>query len=232
LIIPKTVWSSLKRIHEFIKQLSTRGIFEKIYEKNAWGGRLGEIYSGNGSHDYYIIQPYIEMVIKYLKSYGQNKPTIVDLGCGDFNVGKRFVNYCSEYICVDVVPEVIRKLKSIGYPPHVRFLCFDIINKELPNGDICFLRQVLQHLSNKQILKILPKLKKYKVIFITEHYPTDSSKAVPNMDIAQGSVRLLINSGVFLDCPPFNVPSKALQLMLEVLDMKGGGVIRTYKVEF
>jgi len=32
-----------------------------------------------------------------------------------------------------------------------QFLCLDIISDELPDGDLCLLREVLQHLSNREM---------------------------------------------------------------------------------
>ena len=93
-------------------------------------------------------------------------------------------------------------------------------------------------MSNEQILKILPKLRQYKIVFITEHYPTPNSGIIPNKNMVPGSaIRAYRNSGVYLDKMPFNVPKDALQLFLEVAGVGMGkgfdqGVIRTYKLEF
>lgn len=212
-------------IKDLIERKSTKKVFENIYNKNIWGGNKGEIYSGDGSHDKYIIEPYVDIISQYLKT--QNKPTLVDLGCGDFNVGKRFIEFCGKYICVDIVPKVVDKLKSSEFPSCVKFLCLDIIKDQLPSGDICFIRQVLQHLSNKEILEILPKLKQYKELFITEHYFGNKNF---NEDLTPGhSSRIRENSGVFLDKPPFSIPF--MKLILEIPGGNDQGYIRTYKVE-
>ena len=210
---------------------TVRKIFSKIYRKNRWGGKSGDLYSGEGSHNNLFVKPYVNLIVGFLKKQDYRKLRLVDLGCGDFNVGANFIGYCSEYIGVDVVPAVIQKLKANKYQEHVKFLCLDIINGELPDGDICFLRQVLQHLSNRQIVKILPKLKKYRIVFITEHYPLDNNKIIPNKEITPGSnVREDINSAVYLNRPPFNIPDKNLQLVLEARHPKY--ILRTYKLEF
>jgi hypothetical protein len=217
---------------------TVREVFTEIYMKGKWGGQSGEFHSGEGSSTESVIQPYVRKIIEYFQSYAPNKLRLVDLGCGDFKVGRNFVEHCSEYICVDIVPDLIQKLKAANYSNNVKFLCLDIVDDDLPDGDICFLRQVLQHLSNEQIIKILQKLKKYKTIFITEHYPTDNPQIVPNRDKVHGArVRVYNNSGVYLDKTPFNIPTKALQLFLEVpgVGLSGDydlGVIRTYKLEF
>ena len=208
-------------------------VFTEVYENNFWGGKKNEFYSGSGSHFNNVVEKYVETIISYLKKYKQNQITIVDLGCGDFNIGEKFIDYCKEYIAVDVVEKLIKKLKADDHSDRVKFLCLDIINDELPDGDVCFIRQVFQHLSNKEISRVLFKLKKYKVVFISAHYPSDDSKIIPNKDIVHGpETRRVKNSAVFLDEPPFNIPKKSIKTILEAIPDDGQGIIRTYKIEF
>ena len=216
---------------------TAREVFTEIYKKGTWGGEFGTFYSGKGSSDEAVTIPYLKKIIEFLQQFGPNKPRLIDLGCGDFEIGKNFIQYCSQYICVDIVYDLIEKHKASNLADHIHFVCLDIVEDDLPDGDICFLRQVLQHLSNEQIIKILVKLKKYKTIFITEHYPTDNPRIIPNINKVHGArVRVFDNSGVYLGKPPFNIPTSALQLFLEVPGVGLGkdydpGVIRTYKLE-
>ena len=53
-----------------------------------WGGKDFDFYSGSGSHDSQIIEPYLDAVSTFLKSHN-NTLTVCDLGCGDFNIGKQ-----------------------------------------------------------------------------------------------------------------------------------------------
>jgi len=219
------------------RKMAVKEIFTEIYDNKLWGGGTGKFHSGSGSADDAVTEPYIRKISKYLSSYPK-KPSVVDLGCGDFSVGRHLVRYCSKYTGVDIVAKLIRELNKTQASTSVKFLCVDIIDKEPPAGDIAFLRQVLQHLSNEQILKILPKLKKYKTVFITEHYPSKSAGITHNKDIVPGSaIRLYKNSGVYLDKPPFNIPKNKLKLFLQVQGSGLGkgldqGVIRTYKLDW
>ena len=110
----------------------------------------------------------------------------------------------------------------------------DIVAEALPDGDVCFVRHVLQHLSNEQILAILPKLRKYRWVFITEHYPTDGAAIEPNRDKVHGGyVRTVENSGVYLSAPPFALPAHSLTTVMEIPGADPGdgsdtGVIRTF----
>lgn len=94
---------------------------------------------------------------------------------------------------------------------HVRFMCLDIVEDELPDGDLCLIRQVLQHLSNSDVAKALAKLKKYKYVIITEHViPKDKASAF-NMDIHTGNnIRVAARSGLYFDEPPFSLNTETL----------------------
>ena len=242
-LLPKSFVSLVKRLRARVQDRrnasrSVGDVFSEIYCDGHWGRRDdGSLCSGSGSADRSITAPYIEVVINYLKSVGIDK-TIVDLGCGDMEIGRNFLDHCAGYVGGDVVSDLIERHKSTYKDRNAQFLCLDIIQDDLPDGDICFVRQVLQHLSNNQVARILQKLRKYKVCFITEHYPTDNPQIVPNKDIIHGSrIRVYANSGVYLDKPPFNIPGECLEMILEVPGAAGDGsrdpgVVRTYKVDF
>lgn len=218
------------------RKMSTRKIFTEIYEKKLWGGKE-EFNSGSGSSEGSVTAAYVKKITAYLKSQ-RKKPTVVDLGCGDFQIGRQLTAYCSSYTGVDIVPNLIKKLDKTAKTKNIKFLCLDIVADPLPAGEIVFVRQVLQHLSNDQISAILKKLKAYKTVFVTEHYPTDRAKIKPNKDIVAGSaIRLYQNSGVYLDKPPFNLPKKFMKKILEVPGTGMGkgfdqGVIRTYQIDW
>ncbi len=213
---------------------TTEEVFTEIYEKNKWGGSQGEFCSGSGTSNEQIVSAYISLVTEKASSENFFGLTFVDLGCGDFRVGKRLLPLCSSYIGVDIVKPLIQRNQEIYGNAFTQFIHLDIVEDELPNGDVCFVRQVLQHLSNQQITAVLHKLKKYKWVFITEHYPTDNDAIKPNIDkIHGGDVRVYANSGVYLTIPPFELPIYELKEVLEVPGVglgKGNdpGVIRTF----
>ena len=147
---------------------------------------------------------------------------------------KRLLPLCSNYLGVDIVMPLIQRNQEKYGNATTRFLQLDIVGDELPGGDVCFVRQVLQHLSNEQISKVLSKLKQYKYVFITEHYPTENDAIKPNMDKPHGGdVRVCDNSGVYLAESPFDLPVQTLKHVLEVPGVGLGegidpGVIRTF----
>lgn len=176
---------------------SRQEVFSEIYRKGLWGVR-GKFCSGSGTVDERIISPYIQMITERLKEMGAVK--LVDLGCGDFYVGSRIAPFCEHYIGVDVVPELIEHLNREFGSEKIAFSCVDIVSSPVPDGDICLIRQVMQHLSNNEILSIIEKIKKFKEIYVTEHVPAVCQSEFRNKDIVHGSgTRLSQNSGVYLE---------------------------------
>ena len=128
-------------------------IFSAIYRERKWGTKSdSDFSSGSGSHIQSVVSSYVNAVRGFLESL-PCPPSVVDLGCGDFNVGKQLRPYCGRYIACDVVPALIQRNKDQFVDMQVDFRCIDIIEDDLPEGDIVFLRQILQHLNNAQILK-------------------------------------------------------------------------------
>ena len=84
------------------------------------------------------------------------KPDVVDLDCGDFHVGSRLRCLCSGYVACDIVEPLIafnaKTFEGLG----VDFRTLDLTKDELPSGEVVFVRQVLQHLSNDDIARALP----------------------------------------------------------------------------
>jgi SAM-dependent methyltransferase len=187
--------------------------FAEIYDKNIWGGEMGEFYSGEGSTQRYS-QKYAQTITKFIRE--NNIERVVDLGCGDFRVASKFVAGDFYYIGCDVVPSLIEHLNRNFANEKNEFRCLNIVEDELPDGELCLIRQVLQHLSNEEIEKILQKVQKYKYLIVTEHYPHPKVTAVPNLNVPHGpEMRLHFDSAVYLDKPPFNLQNVRLLLDVE-----------------
>ncbi|CAG2136201.1 class I SAM-dependent methyltransferase [Cupriavidus numazuensis] len=207
-------------------------VFTHVYKTGAWGVAEDQsgFYSGSSSHDPKIVEPYVKAVTEYLKALPE-RPAVVDLGCGDFNVGKRIRAECGRYMACDVVDAAIQSNRTRFSHLDVDFRCVDITTDPLPPGDIVFLRQVLDHLDNARIASVLSKLGPYKVLILTEYLP-HSSDFTPNLDKAIGShLRLFgpVPSGLVLTAPPFNLKVSSARILCEVPD--SGGVIRTIAYE-
>ncbi|WP_421774786.1 class I SAM-dependent methyltransferase [Gracilimonas sp.] len=204
------------------KPWPTKDAMKQVYQNNLWGGGGAEFYSGSGSHHPGLVNPYVEAVASFLHSF--DEPLVVcDMGCGDFNVGKKLVGYAKKYIAVDIVPELIARNKAIFKAENLEFQCLDIAEDSWPSGDCVILRQVLQHLSNTEIHCVVEKFYDYKYIILTEHVP--EGKFESNKDIISGQgTRLKKNSGVDLLAPPFNLQVKEQEQWLTIPAKDGAGL--------
>ncbi|MGN8224316.1 class I SAM-dependent methyltransferase [Gracilimonas sp. BCB1] len=207
------------------KPWPTKGAMTQVYEKNLWGGGDTDFYSGSGSHHPELVDPYVEAVTSFLRSF--DEPLVVcDLGCGDFNVGMELVRYADKYIAVDIVPELIERNKETFTADNLEFRSLDIAEDSWPAGDCVILRQVLQHLSNAEIQCIVSKLYNYEYIILTEHLPEGDFE--PNRDIISGQgTRLKKNSGVDLLEPPFDLKVKKQEQWLTIPAKEWGGDVVT-----
>ena len=216
--VPYAVRLCYKKVAVFLRskinsKKTLQDIFSEIYFKNKWGGRPGEFYSGPGSEGIYA-EKFCNTVNDFIKSLGK-KVCVVDVGCGDFRIGGKIISKNVDYIGVDVVLELISRNKQLYEKENVKFLCLDVANQELPDGDVCLLRQVLQHLSNKDIKMILDKVRKFKYVFVTETYPTKIESC--NKDQPSGQdTRFYKKSAVCLEKEPFNVANVELVMSLPV----------------
>jgi len=177
-----------------------------------WGGDPGTFFSGPGSNEE-AARPYAEFVKRFIAE--QDVKSVVDLGCGDFRVGRLIATSGVSYTGVDVVAPLIAENTRLYAAPTVRFQCADITADELPDGDLCLIREVFQHLSNTQVSATLAGLGKYKHVLVTEVHPEDLTHYQINRDKSHGATsRIAHFSVLLLDQPPFNI--KNMQLVFEI----------------
>ncbi len=208
--------------------LAIRDVFRDIYARNEWGGARGAFYSGTGSEESQATA-YAEAVRKFVLDRGIK--SIVDLGCGDYRVGRMLRSTGVHYSGVDIVPELIERNRALFADQDTAFLCRDLLDEELPDGELCLVRQVLQHLSNAEIAKAVGRLSRYHYVLITEHYPAPGRLVSPNFDKPHGpDTRVVDGSGVFLDLPPFccTLGGVVLEAAVERPIVHPGETLRTF----
>jgi hypothetical protein len=204
-VLPDRVVAAIAKRRAFrpYRGLEPGEIFSKVYAGENWGDSGGGFYSGTGSHEAELIGPFIEAVTGFLGSMA-HPPAVVDLGCGDFHIGAQLLPFTSSYIACDVVPELIAHNRTEFADLPVEFRVVNIAADPLPAGDVVIIRQVLQHLSNDLISRVVAKLPQFDYAVISEHVPTGSF--VPNLDIPTGPyIRTGLPSGVDVTQPPFNL---------------------------
>ena len=211
-VTPSPLRHVARNVYRAVKSQSLEWVFADVYRHNAWGGKTG-CHSGPGSHLESIVEPYLKSVTHFLEALPQ-KPVVVDLGCGDFNVSQHLVPYTSLLIGCDIAAAIVERNRRLF--PAVAFQQVDMTRGPLPDADICIVRQVLQHLDNRRIVAALRKMMRYPTWIVTEHLPFGDN-FIPNMDMRAGrDIRVPIDSGVVLSSPPFNFHGYTPSLLCEV----------------
>lgn len=215
-----------------LKKKPLEDIFSHIYQHNQWGGKPGTFYSGDGTH-FPAAVTYIENVAQFINDH--NIKSVLDIGCGDFTIMQKVLEKADvHYTGGDVVPALITHHQQKYGNKKTSFITLNAVDDELPDADLVTIRQVIQHLSNAQIQKILTKLSKFKYVLITEHMLLGDF-VIPNLDKIPGPhIRTRVFSSVFIDAPPFSI-SNAKVLFESRLDEKVKSkvypaVLRTYLI--
>lgn len=170
-------------------------IFGDIYKNKVWGEK-GDFFSGTGtlSENTAEYRKFIEEFIKEKKI-----KSVVDLGCGDFQIGKKINWNKATYKGIDIVPFLIKRNNKLYSSQKIRFIKRDIIKDKLPDAELCIIKEVFQHFPNKAILKVLKKIRKYKYVIITDCM-VEGNRGDLNKEIRMGEKRGEID----LRIPPFN----------------------------
>jgi SAM-dependent methyltransferase len=208
-LVPASAWrrgSEAKRraIEAFRARRSLRRKFTDIYHSDVWrepGKDRLRFYSGRGSDDEFTSQ-YVKLVSEFIRQHGVKR--VLDIGCGDFRVGNQLVTLHPDisYIGADIVKPLIRHNSEVfSGLRNVKFLCLDASKDQFPDADLVLIRQVLQHLSNKNIAAILAKTRKYRWVLASDAVPPNASPS-PNEDMTDGYIAR--ESGLYLEQPPFN----------------------------
>lgn len=188
-----------------VEQLSLAERFGQIYATGAWGTAAGaSFFSGPGSLPNASFREE-EIVCAFLNKHDKAS-TIVDVGCGDFQVGRRILSKVQRpvtYIGCDVVPELIAHNQSMFGSGTTRFEVCDITVDGIPLCDLVLCRQVFQHLSNANILSAIEMIRQSSpYALFTNAMPNNSF--VPNLDLPAGvHTRIALGSGLRLDEAPF-----------------------------
>jgi glycosyltransferase involved in cell wall biosynthesis len=203
-----------ERLSQISDEWRRRKTFQAVYRDKLWGtDAASRFFSGVGSRGEPAVS-YVDamaaVISTELKDL-QRAAIIVDLGCGDFSIGATLLERLPtlKYVGCDVVPELIEHNREQYGSERIRFETIDIVSHDLPDGDICLVRQVFQHLSNRDIADVLPKLRKYRCVYVTEGQPILREGPInpdkpPNAEV-RFDWRTGRGRGVELDQPPWNL---------------------------
>lgn len=147
--------------------------FTNVYETKLWGNNNIDEYSGSsggGSTINYNKYTYVPFLKKFITD--NNIKNIVDLGCGDFICGKLIYDDLDIlYTGYDTYKKVIDYNSKNHALPKYSFIHLDFCNNKenIINGELCILKDVIQHWSLENIYSFLDYLveqKKFKYILI------------------------------------------------------------------
>jgi hypothetical protein len=148
-------------------------IFTDIYEKKLWDDNKNAEYSGSsggGSSINYNKDSYVPFLKEFIVS--NNIKKITDLGCGDFICGKLIYDDIDVlYTGYDTYKKLLDYHSKIHVLPKYSFIHLDFYNNKenIVAGELCILKDVIQHWSLDCIYKFLDYLvehKKFKYILI------------------------------------------------------------------
>jgi SAM-dependent methyltransferase len=213
-LLSRRIKRSLRERRE--ARMSCEQVFTNIYRNGDWGGGRGEVaeafYSGPGSSAE-AAKPYIDAVLAFITA--ERITSVIDIGCGDFRVGHAIAASGVRYLGVDIVAPLIARNERLFASSQIRFMTGNVIEDDLPDAELCLLREVFQHLSNQQITHALTHLRKYPFVVVTDYQPPPDREFTPNRDKPHGrDIRLFNNSALALDKPPFALAN--VELFLDV----------------
>jgi SAM-dependent methyltransferase len=119
------------------REKSREEIFCDIYESNRWGGKRGSYNSGNGSRPD-VTAPYVSALRAVIRR--ERVTRIVDLGCGEFEVGRRLPSLELSYVGCDIVPGLVARNAARFAAERIQFRTLDIVTDPLPEGDLCIIK--------------------------------------------------------------------------------------------
>ena len=180
-------------------------LFKNVYDNNLWGQPdEGKKYYSDSPPQ--LTAPYREYVSSFIRSHPDIK-RIVDLGCGDFEASSGIDMGAAHYIGVDIYDQLIAyDIQHYGNSCREFRIC-DLVEDELPPGDLCLATFVLYIMSHEDVVPVLEKLKQYRYVLITDGQADIDPSARRNINKRTDKYtrRDYYNNGFYLELPPFNL---------------------------
>lgn len=134
-------------------------VFSDIYAKGVWGQG-----SGAGS-DPANVDEYVRFLQDFIRTRGIR--SIVDCGCGDWQLMRHIDLAGVDYLGIDLVPDVVARNQSEFGRPGIRFELGNFSEMDLLSADLVLCKDVLQHLPNKNVFRFLAGLDRFKYALLT-----------------------------------------------------------------
>jgi hypothetical protein len=143
-----------------------RDIFSKIYHGKIWGDGIEVPLSGSGSKPENSIV-YVNIIKNYISENITN--SVLDFGHGSFEMwdswgSAAFVGV--EYLGIDLVEELSEKVNLKYGSSNRKYKVLDISQTSLPYADLLISKDVLQHLTNADVYKLISSFSNFESIII------------------------------------------------------------------
>ena len=149
--------------------------FTKVYTEFTWGKQDDEFMSGRNNKKFYSggganhENDKNDMYKNLLQSYvdKEDVKTVVEIGCGDWEVSSRIDWSSVYYIGYDVVQMIVDYNNENFSSDNIKFICDDIIQKNTIKADLLIVKDVFQHLPPSycsEFIKSITKNFKYNLI--------------------------------------------------------------------
>ncbi|MEY4879165.1 MAG: hypothetical protein RJB62_634 [Pseudomonadota bacterium] len=196
-------WSAPENFYPVADELGS--IFTFIYDRAIWGGGSG---AGSDLRNTVLYVAYIQALMDR-----HQLRSVLDIGCGDWRFS-RYLDFSGRaYLGYDVVSSVIATDQATYGAPHIRFEQADVSAlTEFPPADLILCKDVLQHLSHRNVTRILGLCRNARYALITNDYHPE------NTDCADGETRPLDVSK-----PPFDFPAKPVLRFGGKVTFQAGG---------
>lgn len=172
-------------------------IYGEIYASDHWQGGSGPGSTADAS------AAYRRIVQRLLASVEIRR--VLDVGCGDWQVGSLLDWTGIDYTGVDVVGPVIAADRDRFGAANLRFEVADARTGSLPPADLLLIKDVLQHWPTADVQRFLSEtLPRYRYALITNDIASTHFTGQLNQDIEMGSWRTLD-----LQAPPFGLAARA-----------------------
>ena len=133
--------------------MNYKDIFSNIYDNYGFGSLESRSGPGSTLDETQKLRESIKKIIK-----DKNIKSVVDIPCGDFNWMKEIVFNFESYIGGDIVKKAIEENNERYSNSRIKFIEFDIVNDEIPNGDLLIVRDIIGHFPIEDGVKILKNI--------------------------------------------------------------------------
>lgn len=189
-----------------------RAVFTRVYRRNVWGN--AESVSGAGSTESRGAA-FRDDLIGLLRRLDAR--VLLDAPCGDFNWIGPVAEAVERYVGVDVVPELVERVRAAHGSERRAFVCADLARDPLPRADLILCRDGLVHFSFREIRAALRNFRRSGAPYLLT---TTFVDVAHNVDIRTGGGWRALN----LQAPPFSFPPP-----LELIDERCTGYGGRYR---